>query len=86
MGDKKKMISFCKCQGQIHKLKSNCIKCGLVLCEVYRDELCPFCNTILDIQISNDLLAGQLDNVILHRNKLIDNQSNKNISSVSTGD
>lgn len=71
------MLHSCTCQGQVHKFYVNCLSCGLVICETYKSQLCPFCSENLNSSVDTDLLSEQLEKVILHRNKLLNNQDGK---------
>jgi hypothetical protein len=43
---------YCKCQGQLHPVKSNCTKCGFVACKQQFSKNCPFCGVDYSIEVS----------------------------------
>ena len=78
------MVKYCKCQGQIHKFKANCVSCGIVLCSLHDNQICPFCTSDLSGVVDEDSLSSKVENIILYRDKLIGNQdSNSQILSIN---
>lgn len=65
---------ICYCQTTIHKLVSNCVNCGKVVCEQEGEGPCLFCGAWVDREEYYDVGDHyvQYEKALEHRNKLID--------------
>jgi len=68
----------CDCQGRIHDVKSNCLKCGRISCDQEREGPCFFCGdsftsetTGEDENEEEENTKGALKKALKHRNRLL---------------